>query len=144
MATDKKILFFDDEPSISKSLVSLLELYDWDVTYVSNAEDFFKELYHEDFSILIIDVMAPVPSDTTLFTPNEIDRMENGMSTGIILAEKTWSVYNGKYKDIPVVFLSVRSSDFTEKDNNFQGKCTFLDKPAIISNLTDELTALLT
>ena len=145
MATKKKILFFDDEPTISKSLVALLRLYDWDVKDVSTIKEFFEEITNHDYDVLIIDIMAPINAENSnYFSPKEIEKMDNGMSTGIVLAVKTWKMNNKKYKDLPVLFLSARSSDFKSTQNIFPGKCSFLGKPALIASINEELSNLLT
>ena len=100
----QKVLFFDDEPFISGKLAKSLELDDWDVTFVSEINDLFMELRSRQFGILILDIMAPIPEKENKhvnFTNNEIDKMDKGMNTGVILAEKIWREINN---DLPIIF----------------------------------------
>jgi len=83
----KKILFFDDE-KIAKTLQKDLELFDLDVTLVSNVTDFFKQIVSNNvYDVLLMDVMAPVSEEeqNEYFSPEGVKDLERYIGTGEVL-----------------------------------------------------------
>ena len=140
-----KLLHFDDEPFIVSALAKTLELLGWDVTLVSEIDGLFKELNNNHFDVLIMDIMAPIPeleNDHVTFSPEEIQRMDDGLNTGVILTEKIWQLEG--YRDIPVLFLSARNrpkiiTQFLQLGH----KCEYLRKPQLVKTIDDKLRDLL-
>lgn len=137
-----KVLFFDDEPFISNSLANSLELFGWNVSLVSSAEELFEEL-SDLYNILILDIMAPVPKSdfsSMSFSKTEIKDMENGMSTGIVLAKKIWE----QNKKIPILFLSARRRPEVINTFMMEGRrCDCLRKPELAATIHQKLLQLL-
>ena len=122
----KKILFFDDEPYISRYLIACLNQiskdnnYEWDIKFISTIEDLLKVLPPNKFILLlkeinnvtvtydlyIFDVMVPLPSGEVenLFTKDDLNKMNNGMSTGLVMVDKI----RKKQKKVPILYLSAR------------------------------------
>lgn len=144
MAEKKKVLFFDDEPFISKYLVDTLELFDWDVTLVTEIDELFKELNISKFDIIILDIMAPIPesaSEFVQFTKKEINEMDDGINTGVVAAKKVWEIPT--YKDTPILFLSARR-DPRHGDQKLQtDKCDYLRKPELVRTIDEKLRTML-
>ncbi len=140
-----RILHFDDEPFILKALAEILKLLGWDVTLVSEIDELFKELKNNHFDVLIMDIMAPTPqleNDHVTFSQEEIQRMSNGLNTGVILTEKIWRLE--EYRDIPVLFLSARNRPdkitlFLQSGH----KCEYLIKPQLAKTIDEKLRELL-
>lgn len=142
----KRVLFFDDEPFISKALANSLTLFEWDVTFVDNINDLFKELKNNSFDILLLDIMAPIPemeNSNVSFSEKEINEMDNGMNTGIVLARKIWEFNN----NIPILFLTAIAVEHQQESiNHFtdEGKtCYCLRKPEPAIKVQDTLNQLL-
>ena len=134
------VLYFDDEPFISRALAEHLRLiYKWNVTLVSEIKDLFDELNGNEYDIIILDIMTPVP-DFHTFTKREIKEMEDGMSTGIVLAKRIWK----NSPDIPILFLSARSQPEAISKFKEEGKkCVFLRKPELAETVDTTLDQLL-
>lgn len=110
MSNKKKVLFFDDELFISRVLAESLQLFGWDVTLVSEINELFKIIKSECYDIIILDIMAPIPeieNESIRFTKKEIDEMDNGINTGVVIAKKIWELK----QEIPILFLSARRAD---------------------------------
>ena len=127
-----KILYFDDEPFISRALAEHLRLvYKREVTLVSEINELFDELKDNQYDIIILDIMTPVP-DSHIFTKREIKEMEGGMSTGIV---------NGS---IPILFLTARSQPDAITHFKDEGrKCDWLRKPELAKTINEKLLELL-
>ena len=138
----KKILYFDDEPFISKTLVKSLEFYDWDITFADNIYELFKELNVHKFDILILDIMAPVPetkNEYVDFTNAEIKEMEGGMNTGVVLAKKIWTEIDSNYT---ILFLTARSLD-TISLLSRSYRFDYIRKPVLVNDLNFKLEEML-
>lgn len=139
---EEKILFFDDEELTSASLVKNLVInYSHDITSVSTISEFIKELKTQAYSLLIIDVMAPIPPDLESFgfEKDEIEEMKDaeGMNTGVMLAARAWKMET--YRDVPVIFLTARANlQLPRKD-----KCRIIQKPQLAKNISSEIESLL-
>lgn len=138
----KKVLCFDDESFISSALVSGLKLQGWDVTPVSKIDDLFQKLSYNHYDVLIMDIMAPVPESSNIFTQKEINEMSNGMNTGIVLAKKIWQME--EYKDVPFLFLSSRTYPRSlNHDLMANKKYCYLRKPETANVINKKLMELL-
>lgn len=137
----KKVLYFDDEPFIASSLAEDLVISGLDVTLVSKIDDVFEELKSNNYSALILDIMAPVPekkSEHPVFSQKEINEMDRGLNTGIVLAKTIWNIENGKYKDLAILFLTAKQypdviTHF--KQNNMHCEC--LRKPVFAEEIIE-------
>ena len=136
------ILYCDDENLPSESMVrNLVNNYSFNIKYVSKVRDFIQELKTNAYSLLIIDVMAPIPVDVADlgFEKDEISEMEEdeGMNMGVILAMRVWRMDN--YKNVPILFLTAK--------NKFQlppnGNCSYMRKPQLAKNVAQEINDLL-
>lgn len=137
----KKILYFDDEPFLSICLVDSLK-DDWDVTFVDRVDELFKELNRHKFDILILDIMAPIPEmeyPYVSFTNREIDEMDEGINTGVVLAEKIWTEIDGNYI---ILFLTARRVD-TISQLSRNHKYDYIRKPILISDLNIKLESMI-
>lgn len=138
----KKILYFDDEPFISVALVDSLTLYEWDVTFVSTINELFYELNRLKFDVLILDIMAPIPEMENLnvsFSKREIEDMDEGMNTGVVLAKKIWMEID---KDYTILFLSARRLD-TISLLSRSYRFDYIRKPVLIDDLNSILEKML-
>lgn len=143
--TNKKILHFDDEPFISMALDKNLKLYGWDVRLVSEVDELFRELKNNQYDAIIMDIMAPLPSlenEHVTFTQEDIDEMDGGTKTGIVLTKRILST--SKYKNTPILFLSARSNPLPENPELNNYKCDYLRKPELAKTISDALKELLT
>lgn len=146
MRKKKRILYFDDEPFISTALAQNLELFGWNVTLVSKAEDLFGKL-SEPFDVIILDIMAPIPDkriESIEFNKKEIQQMDKGRNTGIVFATKIWDINNQELVNMPILFLSARKQP--ESINTFQKegrKCACLRKPELVKTIHKKLEELL-
>ena len=148
MANKKRILFFDDEPFISDILAQSLRLFDWDVTLVSDIDVLFQNLHNSSrpYEIIVLDIMAPIPkavSEYVTFTKKEINDMDNGMNTGIVVAKKVWDIENHKYQNIPILFLSARKDPRPENPILQTDKCDYVSKPELAKAIDDRLKKML-
>lgn len=138
----KRVLYFDDESFISMALVKSLKFYDWDITFVDEINKLFKELKDHKFDIIIMDIMAPVPeiqNDFVCFTNAEINEMDEGMNTGVVLAKKIWRDIDS---NLPILFLSARRLDtilLLPSNNRFD----YIRKPVLVDDLNLILKELL-
>lgn len=142
MSNKKKVLFFDDELFISRVLAESLQLFGWDVTLVSEINELFKIIKSECYDIIILDIMAPVPeieNESIIFTKNEIDEMDKGINTGVVVAKKIWELK----QEIPILFLSAKQINNTiaqlPKARNFG----YIRKPEHARIISDKLLELL-
>lgn len=144
--TNKKVLYFDDERFISNALAENLELFGWNVTLVSTAEELFGEL-SDQYDILIIDIMAPVPdqkNESIEFTKGDIQQMDQGCNTGIVFATKIWEINNQEFADLPILFLSARKPPESIITFMNEGrKCDCLCKPQLTQAIDENLKRLL-
>lgn len=140
----KKILFFDDEPFISKYLVqSLNEHFGWeDISFISTTDELINEVTNENvtYDLFVLDVMAPMPSDnlTNIFTQVELNKMDEGRSVGVVMAEKIRE--NKKYLNVPIVFLTARIIHIPD---TIRGKSDYLRKPISPEELSNKMEKLL-
>ena len=139
----KKILFFDDEPYISKYLVQTLR-FEWeDITLVSIVDALLKEIKKDDvtYDLFILDVMAPMPSDKLKeqFTQEEWEKMDFGMSMGLVLSEKIRR--EKKYTDVPIIYLTARQIPPIPESE--KGITAYLRKPVSPDEISDKMNELL-
>ena len=141
---EKKILFFDDEVLPSENLIrNLVTNYGHQITCVSTVADFMEELTKEKYSLLIIDVMAPITSniETLGFTNKESEsiKKQEGLITGIVLAERVWR--ESGYENIPIIFFTAKAPfKLNYKENR---KIRILQKPVLAKNFSKEINELI-
>lgn len=112
----QKVLFFDDQPSITTYLVkNLQENFGWkgdrEITFVSTVEDLCQQINqcNETFDIFVLDVMAPMPSSGELkkqFSLQELEEMQDGRNFGLVMAKKIRRLVH--YERTPILYLSAK------------------------------------
>lgn len=136
-----RILFFDDEPIVTKFLISILRNnYQWkpdgfgDITFVSTPEELFKRAESVNYNLVVLDIMVPIDkiNKTGKFSPEEIVEMQGGDNTGVVIAKKIRSLAN--YQDVPVLFLSARL-----KPPQMPGNADYLKKPVFAQMVSDKM-----
>lgn len=137
----KKVLYLEDEPFVVKKLVLSLELLGWNVTLVTEIEDLFNALETNRYDIIMLDIMIPVPKKMNRFTEQEINQMDNGMSTGIVLAKKIFSME--EYQQLPILFHSAKKNPLGDNPNLPTDKCGYLRKPELATLVADKLDELI-
>ena len=136
-----KVLFFDDEVFISKTLTNTLILIGWDVTLVSEIDSLFEKLDKKRYDILILDIMAPIPNmknKVITFKNKEIEEMNGGINTGVVIAKKIWH----RKPDLPILFLSARRLD-TILQLPRNRRFDYIRKPVLVDDLDIKLKELL-
>ena len=143
----KKVLFFDDEPFIMNYLIkSLREIYGWsgdkEIVFVSTVDELLDEMNSDDetYSLFVLDIMAPMPDGEARkqFNKGELDKMDEGRLTGYVMAEKIRKIE--KYKKVPVLYLSARTSPrIEESEKEYTKYMRKPCKPEEISNQMNEL-----
>ncbi|NLJ82539.1 MAG: response regulator transcription factor [Bacteroidales bacterium] len=86
METKRKILIAEDDVNLGKVLSSYLIAKGFDVTLCENGEQAYDAFLHGDFNLCLLDIMMPIKDGYTLSA--EI---------------------RAKDKDIPIIFMSVKS-----------------------------------
>ena len=142
----RHILFFDDEPSTTKMLIENLQKnYGWDkdgygeITFVSTPKELFDEANSLiKYDLFLLDIMVPIEEieRMNLFSKEEVDQMQQGDNTGVVLADKLRSI--PKYNDVPFLFLSARIQSSKTMQNT-----SYLEKPPFASDVSDEMKKLL-
>ncbi len=140
----KRVLYFDDEPYITRAQAASLELLGWDVTQVSEIDELFKELRDSRFDIIILDMMSPLPNENNRyvnFTLEEIEEMDEGRNTGIVLAKRIWK----QDSKLPILFMSARQFPDNAKDefSHHGYRLAYLRKPELAKTVNDEMEKLL-
>lgn len=138
----KKILFFDDEEATSASLVrNLNRNYGHQITGVSDLSLFFNLLEEEIFSLIILDVMVPIPPnfENLGFTQLEQEdyKQNFGLNAGLSIAHKVWR--NRNYTNVPIIFLTSKQHfKLPMRDN-----VSLVLKPTLASSLSQEIEKML-
>ena len=135
---NERILFFDDEEMIAKTMQNNLKLFGFDITLISSIGGFLEEIKsNTDYDLVIMDVMAPMPSDDIKksFTAIEISNMANGIKVGEVLMSKIRKV--DKYANIPILIYSARPESKAFKNSKY------IRKPDLARNINDEIENLL-
>lgn len=142
---NNKVLYFDDEDYIPRALTRNLELLGWDVTLVSDIDELFEKLQSEHYSIIMLDIIAPVPhqiNKSINFDKNEIVQMDSGMETGIVLARKIWNLEN--YENVPILFISAgKQPETTIQFSKNNRVFSYIRKPELARTIDDRLNDLL-
>ena len=141
-----KVLVFDDEPFVINYLVkSLQDFYGWkgdkEIIFISTVNEFLFEIIHNanEYDLFMLDVMAPVPSVgfKGLLSKEETNKMDDGMSTGLVFAEKI-----RKLKEkAPVLFLTARNIPPIPESE--KGYTAYIRKPASPKEISDKMNELL-
>jgi CheY-like chemotaxis protein len=138
---NKRILFFDDEKFTSESLIkNLVDNYGYNIHYVSKLTLLFDELHTKHYDLIILDIMAPIPDnmqEKALFSEAEIMKMCEGSNTGVVVAEKIWSLE--EYLDIPILFITAKRV----RPNFTKPKTAIIRKPELAATISEEIQKLL-
>ncbi len=141
---NNKLLFFDNQSFIVRSMIMSLQLYGWNVTYVSDIDNLFHILKHRHYNILILDIMAPVPPMTNKnveFTESEINEMGDGLKTGVVLAKKVLKLEG--YNKVPILFLSGARNPILYDPELQEHECAYMRKPAFSRHVDQKLREML-
>ena len=140
-----RILFFDDEPFIAQFLIrNLRENYQWkpdglgEITFVSTPEELFKRAESVKYNLFVLDIMTPIDQieKTGRFSLSEIEEMQLGDNTGVVIAKKIRTLPN--YEDVPVLFLSSRI-----KPSQMPENADYLEKPSFAQIVSDKIKKML-
>lgn len=142
----KRILFFDDEPFIANVLIDNLrrnfgwnESNDREITFVSSSKELFDEVKSETtYDLFVMDIMAPIfqIEQAFDFSKKEIEAMQDGENTGMVFAEKIRQI--GKYKNVPILFLSARRQPANMLDNT-----AYIEKPVFAKVISEKMEKLI-
>lgn len=137
----KKILYFDDEMSLAKPLVENLKRKGLNIKLVSTIHDLFNELKNDIlYNLIILDIMAPLPSDDSvdkeIFSDNEINQMNNGLETGKVLFSRLRKVE--KHQNIPILFYSAKRIPSISVVNTY-----YIRKPELASEIFKKIETIL-
>lgn len=142
--TKSRVLHFDDELFITSALAQSLELFGWEVTLVSEVDDLFHKLKNKQYDVIIMDIMVPLPSKNNPninFTKQELEEMDNGLNTGVVLVKKIIKLPN--YENIPILFLSARQDPIPDNPELNLIRCDYLRKPELVMEVDKKLKQLL-
>lgn len=141
-----KILFFDDEPFVTKILIDNLERnFGWnkskdrEITFVSSGKELFDEVKSDTtYDLFVIDIMAPIYEieQVSDFSKKEIEAMQDGENTGVIFAGKIRQME--KYQNVPILFLSAR-----RKPAYMLEKTAYIEKPAFAREVSEKMEELI-
>ncbi len=141
---EKRVLYFDDEQFISGALAQSLKLFGWDAILVSEIDDLFRELKTRQYDILIMDNMAPIPTQKENryinFSSKEIDEMDMGLNAGVVLSKKIWKELN---ENIPILFLSAKKNPIPVDPELSNYNCGYLRKPQLAKEVDEKLRQML-
>lgn len=142
----KRILFFDDESFVTKMLISNLQInYGWnqnnlgEITFVSTPKELFDKVNEKvKYDLYVLDIMVPIEliNKTDLFSKGEIDKMQKGDNTGVVIAEKIKEITGDK--KVPVLFLSARMQPSKMEENT-----DYIEKPAYALDISEKMKKLL-
>lgn len=138
-----KVLYFDDDPFINSALAKTLNLFDWDVKLVPDIDTLFKEMKTQQFDVLMLDQMAPIPKKKNQyvnFSSKEIDEMDMGINVGVVVAKRIWKDFN---KNIPILFLSAKMNPLLDNPELNDYTCDYLRKPQLARDVDEKLRELL-
>lgn len=146
--TNNNVLFFDDEPFISESLAENLKLYGWKVCLVTDINKLIDTIIKGQFDILILDIMAPIPEKDNKhihFSKEDINEMDRGINTGIVIAKKIWGYSEDRFKDLPILFLTARQrpDDILIQFKQNNRTCDCLRKPEYAVTVNESIKLLL-
>lgn len=114
-----KILFVEDDRDLAQVAMDYLEDHSMDCIYADSAEAAFGCLYEEDVVLIILDINLPGM---------------NGFSFCEKLREET---------EVPVIFISARTSDTDKVNGLMLGGDDYLAKPYSLVELYSRVAALL-
>lgn len=128
-----RILFIDDEKHISDILKNNLNSnFNFEVTLKCLPSELFQELDANNYDAILLDYMIPIEDE--FFTPEEIKRMDDGLSTGLVLIERIRS----KHPTLPILIYSAKNNVKTD-DYSY-----YLRKPELAKDIADKLKWLIT
>jgi DNA-binding NtrC family response regulator len=127
----KKILFIDEDFSVLHAFYEdLIETYNFDVNWITKADDVMDAFEGEKYDAIILDIMMPVPK---LWSKNENRKANFGLATGIILFQKI----REKYPQIPILIYSAKGGIPTDEHSSY------LRKPELTQTIVDKLKKLM-
>jgi DNA-binding NarL/FixJ family response regulator len=128
----KKILFVDDEVQTSLGLRNVLQNeYDFEVKFISIAQEVLPELSQIKYDAVILDIMLPF--EKSYYTDNELKRIENGLATGMIILERI----RIEFPKLPVLIYSAKNNIKIDAYTHY------LRKPELVKAIAAELNELL-
>ena len=127
----KKLLFLDDDRSAQHYMVESLKLfYDYQVDWPEKLDDVVSMVERNNYDIVILDIMMPIPAD---WTDEEKEQAEAGESSGLVLFKKIRKAR----PNLPILIYSARACDIVDR------KYDYIRKPENIQTITDKLNELL-
>lgn len=139
----KNVLFFDDEPFLTKMLIENLQLnYEWnkdnlgEITFVSTPMELFDKADDDNiqYDLFVLDIMVPIDQieEMDFFSNMEIKKMQEGDNTGIVFAERIRKM--PKYQNVPILFLSARM-----RPSKLMTNIDYLEKPVFASDVSEKM-----
>lgn len=120
---DKKILIIDDDPIAVKDVQVVLEQTGYDVYSVNTAEGVLEKLREVNPDLIILDLVLAHES-------------------GFKVAKEIKA--NIKYKNIPIIVVSLRKDDIDKRVAALSGAAEYLEKPvnpeALLFHVNDILS----
>ena len=111
---DKKILIIDDDPTAVKDVQTVLEQTKYNVYSVNTAEGVLEKLEEVNPDLIILDLVL-------------------GQESGFKVAKEIKA--NSKYKDIPIIVVSLRKDDIDKRVAALSGAAEYLEKPVNTESL---------
>jgi two-component system alkaline phosphatase synthesis response regulator PhoP len=105
---DKKILVIDDDPTAVKDVQAVLEQTRYSVYSVNTAEGVLEKLREVKPDLIILDLVL-------------------GQESGFKVAKEIKA--NSKYKDTPIIVVSLRKDDIDKRVAALSGAAEYLEKP---------------
>lgn len=142
----KRILFFDDEAFVTKILIKNLQKnYGWDqynlgeITFVSTLGELFDKVNSKNqYDLYVLDIMVPINQikNMDLFSKEEIDKMQKGDNTGVVIAEKIKEIKNNL--KTPILFLSARM-----QPSKMDESTDYIEKPVYAVDVSEKMKKML-
>lgn len=146
---NKKILFFDDEPSYVNLLIDNLKLnYGWkaneegEITFVSDPVEMIDKINSSNlYDLFVLDIMIPSYGieKKGIFTKKEIQRIERDNNMGILIAEKIRAII--KYEKTPILFLTGKGN--REIPESLGDSVDTVVKPTLVKDLSNKMKNML-
>jgi DNA-binding response OmpR family regulator len=118
-----KVLLVEDTPSLAEEIIDILRMEDFDVSLAKNGKDALEQLAVRLADIVISDLFMP-----------ELDGFE------LITAIK----YDNRWKHIPIIILSARTTPDTIDKVKELGGDLFIQKPCDSRYLVSSIKKVLT
>ena len=122
MATNGKILIVDDDPDLRQALRLRLRANDYDTINAADGYSAIAQAYKEHPDLIILDLGLPAGNGFVV-----LDRLQK----------------DDKLSTIPVIVLTARDAQSTEKLALYSGAAAFFQKPADNAELLNVIRATL-